>query len=67
VVERSIKAELQCGDRVRVTAGPLSGLEGVLVRNKNPGKLLLSVEMLGRLVAVEVDAKMVERVYASKP
>ena len=67
MIESSIKAELQCGDRVRVTAGPLSGLEGFLVRNKNPWKLPISVEMLGRSVAVEVDAKMVERVYASKP
>jgi transcription antitermination factor NusG len=66
VVESYTKAELQCGGRVRVTAGPLSGLEGVLVRNKNPWKLLLSVEMLGRLVAVEVDAKIVKRVYVPK-
>ena len=66
VVESPIQAEphpfLRCGDRVRVTAGPLRGLEGILVRKKNWCKLLLSVEMLQRSVAVEVDVAMVQRV-----
>ena len=55
---------LQCGDRVRLTAGPLEGLEGLLVRKKSTWKLVVSVEMLQRSVAVEVDATMVERVAA---
>lgn len=55
------------GDRVRIKAGPLMGLEGVLVRKKHQWKFLLSVEMLERSVAVEVDAYMVERVHVSKP
>jgi transcription antitermination factor NusG len=66
VIESPISVEphpfLKCGDRVRVTAGPLQGLEGLLLRKKNWCKLLLSVEMLQRSVAVEVDAAMVERV-----
>jgi transcription antitermination factor NusG len=66
VVESSVKAEphpfLRCGDRVRVTAGPLRGLEGILLRKKNWCKLLLSVEMLQRSVAVEVDVAMIQRV-----
>lgn len=53
---------LRCGDRVRLTAGPLAGLEGLLLRKKGIWKLLVSVEMLQRSVAVEVDASMVERV-----
>jgi len=71
VVESPVKAEphpfLRCGDRVRVTAGPLRGLEGLLVRKKNWCKLLLSVEMLQRSVAVEVDAAMVQRVGGRSP
>jgi transcription antitermination factor NusG len=71
VVESPLTTEphpfIKCGDRVRVNAGPLQGLEGVLLRKKNLWKLLLSVEMLQRSVAVEVDAYMVERVYAAKP
>ena len=53
---------LRCGDRVRLTAGPLEGLEGLLLRKKGTWKLLVSVEMLQRSVAVEVDASMVEPV-----
>ncbi len=64
VVESPARVEphpyLQCGDWVRVTAGPLRGLEGLLVRKKNWCKLLLSIEMLQRSVAVEVDAALVE-------
>jgi transcription antitermination factor NusG len=71
VVESSIKAEpcpfIKCGDRVRIKGGPLVGLEGILVRKKSQWKLHLSVEMLERSVAVEVDSFMVERVRASKP
>jgi transcription antitermination factor NusG len=66
VVESPVKAEphpfLRCGDRVRVTAGPLQGLEGILLRKKNWWKLLLSIEMLQRSVAVEIDIAMVERI-----
>jgi len=53
---------LRCGDRVRLRAGPLEGLEGLLIRKKSTWKLLVSVEMLQRTVAVEVDASMVEPV-----
>ncbi len=71
VVDSSVKAEphpfLRCGDRVRVTAGPLRGLEGLLVLKKNWWKLLLSIEMLQRSVAVEVDASIVERVGGRGP
>ncbi len=66
VIESPMKVEphpfLKCGDRVRVTAGVLRGLEGILVRKKNWCKILLSIEMLQRSVAVEVDAAMVQRV-----
>ena len=66
VVESSVEVEphpfLKCGDRVRVTAGPLRGLEGTLLRKKNWCKLLLSIELLQRSVAVEIDVAMVQRV-----
>jgi transcription antitermination factor NusG len=53
---------LRCGDRVRVISGPLEGLEGILVRRKNLYRLVLSVEILERSAAVEVDVSSVERV-----
>ena len=69
-IERGNRVEphpfLRCGDRVRVVAGPLQGLEGILVRKKNLCRLVLSVELLERSAAVEVDVSSVERV-ASGP
>ena len=47
---------LQEGDRVRVKEGPLAGTEGVFINDKpDRGKLIVSVGLLGRAVAVEVD------------
>ena len=70
MVGSPLKAEphpyLKCGDRIRVRAGALQGLEGILVRKKSIWKLLVSVEMLQRSVAVEVDASMVERLSSPK-
>jgi|HubBroStandDraft_3_1064219.scaffolds.fasta_scaffold466279_1 transcription antitermination factor NusG len=53
---------LRCGDRVRVKTGPLMGLEGILVRSKGLSRLVISMEMLGRSAAVEIDVLNVERV-----
>ena len=53
---------LETGDWVKIKSGPLVGLEGILVRKQDQLRLVLSVEMLGRSVAVEVDAFIVERV-----
>lgn len=47
---------LREGRRVRIAAGPLSGLDGILVRARpQKGLLVLSVNLLQRSVAVEVD------------
>ena len=53
---------LQCGDRVRVKTGPLRGLEGILTRKKGVARLVVSMEMLGRSAAVEIDVLNVERI-----
>ena len=53
---------LKCGDWVQVKEGPLEGIEGILVRHKSHFRLVLSVEIVQRSAAVEVDARMVERV-----
>jgi transcription antitermination factor NusG len=53
---------LRCGDRVRVICGSLQGVEGILVRKKNQFRLVLSVDMLAKSVAVEIDAADVESV-----
>lgn len=53
---------LQGGDRVLVKGGPLLGLEGILIRQKGAARLVVSLEMLGRSAAVEVDIRDVERI-----
>ena len=58
---------LREGWRVRVTRGSLAGLEGILVRLKmKQGLLVLSLNLLQRSVAVEVDCTAVEPVATSR-
>lgn len=65
-IEHSLAIEphpyLHCGDRVRVKSGPLVSSEGILVRIKNQFRLVLSIELLNRSVAVEVEQNEVEPV-----
>jgi transcription antitermination factor NusG len=49
------------GDRVRVMSGALAGLEGILIRKKNLAHLVISMQMLGRSAAVEVEMSNIER------
>jgi len=51
---------LKCGERVRVKGGPLAGIQGILIRKRSLYRLVLSVEILGRAAAVEVDGYLVE-------
>jgi transcription antitermination factor NusG len=64
VIENHLQVEphpfLSCGDWVRVTFGPLAGVEGIVIRRKSGFRLILSAELLGRSIAVEVDALNVE-------
>lgn len=55
-------AFLASGVRVRIKYGPLEGAEGILIRSKNLYRLIISVEMLGRSAAVEVDIAAVEQI-----
>jgi len=51
---------LREGQRVRIAHGPLAGAEGILVQSKpTKGLLVLSVELLQRSIAVEVDCSVV--------
>ncbi len=44
------------GGKVKVTEGPLSGVEGVVIRSRDPMRIVLSVSLLQRSVLVEVDS-----------
>lgn len=58
---------IKCGDRVTVKCGALEGIQGILVRKRNLCRLILSVGMLGRAVAVEVDTLTIERTIGDRP
>ncbi len=55
---------LRAGDRVRVERGPLRGFEGILLRDGDASRLVVSVEMLQRSIAAEVDPDAVVPVRA---
>ncbi len=61
-----LKAEphpyLNCGDRVRIVAGPLAGMEGILERRERECRVILSVEAILRSIAVEVGELDIEPV-----
>jgi transcription antitermination factor NusG len=50
---------LDVGDRVRIESGPLRGLEGILIAFKGKHRLLISVTLLQRSVAAEIDSAYV--------
>jgi transcription antitermination factor NusG len=51
---------LRVGRRVRVRSGPLQGLEGIIERNKDRCRIVFSIHLITRSVAVEVDESEVE-------
>lgn len=51
---------LKQGERVRVRSGALAGIEGILVKLKNHYRVVISVDVLQKSVAVEVDLSNVE-------
>jgi transcription antitermination factor NusG len=51
---------LRVGRRVRVHSGPMAGLEGILVRKKDNLRVVLTIELIQRSVAMEVDEADIE-------
>jgi transcription antitermination factor NusG len=47
---------LRVGQRVRMQSGPLADLEGILVGQRGAHRLIVSVDLLQRSVATEVDS-----------
>ena len=63
-LENEIYAEphpyLRVGRRVRVVRGPMAGAEGILSRKKDKCRVVISIDVLMRSIAVEVDGADVE-------
>jgi transcription antitermination factor NusG len=65
-LERGVRVEphpyLKVGRRVRVKAGPLLGLDGIILRCKQRSRFVLSFDLIMRSVAVEIDETDLEPV-----
>lgn len=56
---------LQVGQKVLIERGPLAGLEGILERVKNQLRIVVSVTLLQRAVAAEIDRNWVRPIGKS--
>jgi transcription antitermination factor NusG len=52
---------IKIGQKCRVTAGPLTGTEGIVLQTAKETRLVLQVNMLGQAASVEIDFDMVEK------
>jgi transcription antitermination factor NusG len=63
-LERGVQAVphpyLKAGRRVRITAGPLEGLEGVVIREKNSLRFVISLDLIQRSIRLDIDSSSVE-------
>jgi len=74
-IQQLLTSRVQCaphpflceGDWVRVTKGPLQGLEGLFLRQKSPTRLLISVSLISQSVAAEIEAGDVKVVSPEGP
>src|ERR1700739_824585 len=53
---------LTVGRRVRIRSGSLQGLEGILLRRKGSLRVVLSVALISRSIAVDVDSMDLEEI-----
>ncbi len=51
---------LEKGQWCRVIAGPLLGLEGIVVQTRGDTRLVLQIDMLGQAASVEIGVEMIE-------
>ena len=61
------RAYLAAGQRIRIEFGPLAGLEGILERVGKEHRIVVSVNLLQRSVAVEIDADLVQVIPTAIP
>lgn len=58
---------LEVGQSVRLEQGPLAGLEGILVEIRKQHRIVVSVTLLRRSTAVEIDREWATPLRADKP
>jgi len=71
VVSSGLRAEpwpyLELGQRVRIDSDALEGLEGILINFKGNHRIVVSVSLLRRSVALEIDRSCVRPIGATRP
>jgi transcription antitermination factor NusG len=73
-IQRVVKSELgvaphpflRVGQHVRINSGALYGLEGLIVELKKRSHLIVSVSLLQRSVAVEIDSAWATPLFPSR-
>ena len=64
LVAEQVKAQphpyLAVGERVRIIAGPLAGMEGILTRKKHELRVVISIEIIMRSITVEISEFEIE-------
>jgi transcription antitermination factor NusG len=58
---------LQVGHVVQIESGPLRGMTGIVIKIKSGLKLVLSVNLLQRSMAVEIDRSWIGAAYPVRP
>jgi transcription elongation factor/antiterminator RfaH len=65
-LSKGVEAEphpyLKVGQRVRIISGPMEGLQGILLRRRGRPRVVVSVDLIMRSVALDIDATQVEPV-----
>jgi len=57
---------LRAGQVARIEEGPLQGISGIVIRIKSGLKLVLSVQLLQRSIAVEIDRNWIRADYPAR-
>jgi transcription antitermination factor NusG len=55
--------EIKCGMRVRVEDGPFMGIEGKLTRYNGESRLVIELDVMRRIVSVEISKYSVKPIY----
>ena len=58
---------IKTGQWCRIIAGPLLGLEGIVIQTKGTTRLVLQINMLGQAASVETDVDMIEPIDEPSP
>ncbi len=64
-MDYAVSPAFEVGDLVRVVRGSLSGLQGMLIRSQSKTRLVISIAMIQRSLAVNVSPQDVELVQRS--